>query len=241
MEGPPCFCSCISSSEMDLNKVLRLSSSFLKTYLRIEITFPNSNIEFKVKSQTKIFAVIKSLTAAFHKTLKLLRSIFSAVHAAKILHTGLLNSCVFPWQNFPRLWFFFCFVFLFFLDAVIPLDRTWHLERSARRILFVTASNYSGTKGNKEGLRRNMAPVYLNVTSTRWMHKLLVVSPPPSLQSITRAFLTMEKKPQKLFPAMFLFCVSPPLSFCLARAELLAAGVKPCEASPTSWQKPAKI
>lgn len=65
-------------------------------YLRIDVAFLNSNIEFKVKPQTKIFAVIKSPTAAFHKTFKLLRSIFSAVHAAKILHTGPLNSCVFP-------------------------------------------------------------------------------------------------------------------------------------------------
>lgn len=35
------------------------------------------------------------------------------------------NSSCFSWLKFPRTWF---------SEAVIPLDRTWHLEKSVRRI-----------------------------------------------------------------------------------------------------------
>lgn len=113
------------------------------------------------------------------------------------------------------------FVFLFFLDAVIPLDRTWHLERSARRILFVTASNYSGTKGNEEGLRRNMAPVYLNATSTRWMHKLLVFfffPPPFTPKYYTGISHNGKKQTNSFLPCFCSACLHLCLSVWLGRS-----------------------
>lgn len=106
----------------------------------------------------------------------------------------LLFFFFFSWQKFPRVWF---------LKAVMELDENLTFGKVCERDLFVTASNYSGTegageRGGMQKLMKKMAPAYLNVSSARWMPKLLF-----SPASITCVFLTMEKH----FLPSFILCV----------------------------------
>lgn len=134
----------------------------------------------------------------------------------------LLFFFFFSWQKFPRVWF---------LKAVMELDENLTFGKVCERDLFVTASNYSGTegageRGGMQRLMKKMAPAYLNVSSARWMPKLL----------FSPQALHVYSSQWKNISCHLLFCVCFSPSFCLAQAVLLAGGFKPCEALPASWQ-----
>lgn len=127
------------------------------------------------------------------------------------------NSPVFLMEVSKNLLFFFSF---FFLETVIPLDRTWHLERSVRRICLwqpqiTVAHREQGGIEEENGSCLFKCHFY---EVNAWAS--------PFLRALHGPFSQWEN-----ISCHVLFC----MSFGLAQAALLAVGFKPCEASPTSW------
>lgn len=95
-----------------------------------------------------------------------------------------------------------------------PAWRNLTFGKVCEEDLFVTASNYSGTEGTGErggieGLWKKMARAYLNVTSTRWMRKLLFFF-------FFKHYMCISHNGKKHFFAIFYsVCVSPCLSVWL--------------------------
>lgn len=114
--GPPCFCSRISSSEMDLNKVLRRSSSSSSSFLKNIFKNRNSISKFLYKIQIK--NQNQNICCHYHFSFNIWIVAVCILNRTRCQKP--LNSCVFPWQNFPRLWFFLFFFYFVFLGRRHP-------------------------------------------------------------------------------------------------------------------------